>query len=79
MGGVAKEPIFRVELVAGDLLHPRAVGSDSDTSDVNGAGAQLDHEEDHVPNGAEDAEAFDGEELSQARGTFTPRRSQNRK
>ena len=69
--GISEEPVTAVEEVAGNLLHPRFIGGDTDTGDVNPAGLQFHHEEDHVANGAEGAQGLDSEEVSRP-GDFHP-------
>jgi len=68
VSGMAEEPVTAVEKVAGNLLHPRVIGGDTDTGDVNPAGLELHHEEDQLANGAEGAEGLDSEVSHTRRG-----------
>ena len=68
LGRMRSKPSSAVEQVASDLLHPLAIGIDSDTSEVHAACPQFDDEEDHVANGTERAEGFDGEEVASVQG-----------
>src|SRR5690349_14967909 len=64
VGGLTKEAVRRVEQIAGHLRHPGAVRVDSDSCDLYGARPELDDEEDHDADGAEDAQRLDGEEVA---------------
>src|SRR5690606_16194921 len=64
VGGVAQEPILRVEQVSSHLQHPGPVRSDADARDVHGARLQLDDEEDHVTDASEDSQRLDSKEVA---------------
>jgi hypothetical protein len=60
----AEKSIDGVGQVTGDLLHPLSGGIDSNAGYLDGAGLDLDDEEDHVADRAEDAENLDAEEVA---------------
>jgi hypothetical protein len=50
--------------IPGDLQHPASVRIDAGPGDMHGAGLQLDDEEEHVPNRADDVQRLDSEEVT---------------
>src|SRR5881628_2487027 len=61
---LAEEAIDGVGQVARDLFHPLPGGIDSNPSYLDRASLDLQDEEDHVTDGAEDAENLDAEEVA---------------
>ena len=57
VGRVAQESVRGIEQIPCNLLHPIPVGSDADSSDLHGAGLELDDEEHHVADRPEHAKA----------------------
>ena len=61
---VTQKSVDRIGEVASDLLHPLAIGIDSNASDLDGTSLELHHEEHRVANGAEDPQDFHVEEVA---------------
>ena len=66
VGRVAQESVRGIEQIPCNLLHPIPVGSDADSSDLHGAGLELDDEEHHVADRPEHAKSLDVDQKSHA-------------
>jgi hypothetical protein len=66
--GASKKAVRWIGQVARHLLHPFRVGTYGNPRNLDGAGLDVDNEEDHVAEGSTQAEDFYAEEVTRVQG-----------